>query len=241
MPKKISKKKGERITSGISNLDKLIEGGFEKQSINLLIGTSGSGKTIGAIQYILEGLKRNEPGLFVTFEEEKEDFYKNMLKFGWDLEAYEKRGTFTFLEYNPEKVRTMLEEGGGAIENVILKNKISRVAIDSMSSFMLLFNNELERREATLKLFRMIRNWKCTTLLTYEADPFAKEKLENSDIEFETDSVILLYLLLKKNQRKRYLEILKMRGTKHATKIYPCEIKKEGLSVGKKPISGALK
>ena len=69
----------------------------------------------------MEGIKQGEPGLYITFEEKKEEFYKNMLDFGWDLEKEEKTGKFIFLEYSPEKVKTMLEEGGGSIENIVLK------------------------------------------------------------------------------------------------------------------------
>lgn len=238
--KKSTKTKAQKISSGIATVDGLTEGGYEKQSINLLVGSSGSGKSIYAMQFIMEGLKHGERGLYVSFEEKKSDFYNNMLRLGWDLELYEKKDLFTFLEYNPEKVEMMLEEGGGAIENTIVKKKVERIVIDSITSFTLLFNSDLKKREATLRLFRMIRQWQCTSLLTYEADPLAKEELEDHAIEFETDSVILLYLILNKSKRERYLEVLKMRGSHHSNKIYPAEIASKGFVVSKKPFKGTL-
>ena len=157
--KREHKTKIKRIETGIKNLNRLIEGGFEKNSTNTIVGGAGSGKSILATQFLYEGLKRGESGLYVTFEEKKNRFYRNMLKFGWDLEKYEKKGLFTFLEYTPIKVKTMLEEGGGSIETLVLSKKVIRIVIDSMTSFALLFEDELARREAGLALFNMIRKW----------------------------------------------------------------------------------
>src|SRR3989344_3454257 len=82
-----------------------------------------AGKTIFATQFLVEAMKKGEKCLYVTFEEKKNQFYNNMKMFGWDLAEYEKKDLFTFLEYTPIKVKTMLEEGGGTIESVILKKK----------------------------------------------------------------------------------------------------------------------
>src|SRR3990167_2710794 len=122
-----------RIRTGIPKFDSLIQGGFEKDSTNLIVGGSGSGKSIFATQFLVEGMKKGEKCLYVTFEEKKEQFYSNMLDFGWDLNYYEKKGLFHFLEYSPIKVKTMLDEGGGSIESTILRNKITRVVIDSVT------------------------------------------------------------------------------------------------------------
>ena len=154
-----------------------------------------------------------------------------------EIEEYEKKGLFTFLEYTPEKVKVMLEEGGGSIETVVVKNKIARIAIDSITSFELLFEKELEKREAALSLFKMISAWGCTTLLTYEGDPL-KESLNHKAMEFHSDSIILLYYLRNKTKRERYLEVLKMRGTKHAENIYKFAIGKNGIVIDNKPYEG---
>ena len=227
----------KRVPTEISGLDPLIEGGFEEHSTNLLIGSSGTGKSIFATQFLKAGMDKGEKCLYVTFEERKDEVYNNMLEFGWDLEEYEKRGLLLFLEYTPEKVKVMLEEGGGSIETLVVKNKISRIVIDSITSFELLFEKELDKREAALSLFKMISSWGCTTLLTYESDPL-KESVDHKEMEFHSDSIVLLYYLRNKTKRERYLEILKMRGTKHAENIYKFDIEKEGIVIDKKPYEG---
>jgi KaiC/GvpD/RAD55 family RecA-like ATPase len=223
----------ERVKTGIPNFDVLVGGGFEKDSTNMLVGSAGSGKSIFAVQFLVDGMSKGEKCLYVTFEEKKAQFYRNMKEFGWDLADYEKRGLLTFIEYTPEKVRLMLEEGGGAIESIILSKKVKRIIIDSITSFELLFGGEYEKREAALSLFNMINNWGCTSIVTLE---------ENADIgsasralEFESDSIVLLYFIRNKDsERQRYIEVLKMRGTEHSKKLYKFDIGKHGIILNKK-------
>lgn len=238
--KKTSSEKIVRVPTGIPKFDQLIEKGFEKNSTNLLIGAAGCGKSIFATQFLVEGIKRGERGLYITFEETKQEFYANMDRFGWDLEKWEKEGTFGFLEYTPEKVKTMLEEGGGAIENIILKNKISRVVIDSITSFELLFDNELEKREAAFQLFNMISKWNCTCLVTFEGDARSEGGADTRTIEFEADSIIAMYFLRDTRTRNRFIEVIKMRGTKHSAEVFPFTIGKKGVEIGPRPYKGKL-
>ena len=229
-----------RIPTGIANFDELIEGGFIKTSTNLIIGGSGCGKSIFSIQFLMEGIRRNERCLYVTFEEKKHEFYDNMSKFGFDLKNLEEEGNFYFLEYTPEKVKSMLEEGGGAIENIVLTRKISRIVIDSITSFDLLFEREIEKRQAALELFGLIRKWNCTSLLTYERSPSMEKKDTSRVFDFESDSIIYLYLVRDKIKRARFIEVLKMRGTNHSLSVYPYEISDKGITITKEPYEGSL-
>lgn len=234
--KRTSPKKETRVATGVKNFDILVKGGFEQNSVNIIAGTAGSGKSIFATQFIMEGLRNEETCLYVSFFEKKEQFYKNMLDFGWDLDSYEKKGAFTFLEYTPEKIKFMLEEGGGSIETIVLAKKIKRLVIDSISSFMLLYADELLRLESTLALYNMIREWGCTSLLTFEETIDSKSKSEDK-FGTEADSVTLMYYLRNGDKRERYIEVLKMRGTEHSNKAYKADIEKNGLVLDSKPVS----
>ena len=147
-----------------------------------------------------------------------------MKQFGWKLDEEELKGNFTFLEYSPEKVRLMLEEGGGDIESIVLKNNIKRIVIDSITSFTLLFDDDLTKRQAALSLFNILRKWSCTSLLTVQEYPDIKKEREASPIEFEADSIILLYFIRVNKERLRYIEVLKMRGTNHSKDLYQFHI-----------------
>jgi circadian clock protein KaiC len=226
----------ERVSTGIKEIDNISEGGYEKNSTNLIIGDGGSGKTIFGVQFLMDGMKKDEKCLYITFEEKKSDFYKNMDKMGFDLEDLEENDKFFFIQYSPEKVKTMLEEGGGIIESLILRKKIKRVVIDSMTSFGLLFESDLEKRSSLLSLFSMLKKWECTTLLTYEGNT-QDNKIAPDILELESDSIIILYFTRGKKERERSLEILKMRGTKHSSQLYGYTIGKGGISFGKKDVS----
>lgn len=233
--RKLIKMATERISTGVPNLDPFIGGGFKKNSINLVAGGPGSGKSILAVQFILAGIKDGETGIYVTFEEKKKKFYSDMLSLGFDLEKHEKSGAFVFLEYTPEQVKTILTEGGGVIESVIEKKKIKRLVIDSMTAFTLLYEDELTKKEAALALFELIDKWDCTAVLTSE-DKTTHDNFISAALEFEVDGVILLYHIKQKGIRKRALEILKMRGTKTPEKTIEMEITEKGLVVNPKKI-----
>ena len=236
-----SKSLKERMSTGIKNLDRIAEGGFRRNSTNLIVGGSGSGKSIFAIHFLIEGVKRGENVLYVSFEEKKEEFYSNMLGLGWDLEKYEKSGKFFFLSYTSEKVKTMLEEGGGDIETIVLNKGIQRIAMDSVTAFVMLFGSNVEVREKTQSLFSLLRSWKCTSLIVYERDPLIDKKKSSRILEFEADSVMFLYFVRTKKERERFLEIYKMRGTNHSTNIFSYDIRKnKGVVVSPRPYSGKL-
>jgi len=233
-----------RIHSGIKNFNEMIGGGFQKNSTNLVVGGAGSGKTIFAMQFLIEGIKRGEKCLYISFDEKKDFFFANMKELGWDLEDLERKGNFFFLEYTPQKVKVMLEEGGGIIENMVLSKKITRIVIDSITAFLFLFKNEVQEREATLSLINLLSKWDTTTIITYEGDPSRENKtiLKTSSriLELESDSIVLFYFLRNKRERGRFFEILKVKGAKHPTDIFSFTIEKGGLNVSKKPFTGDL-
>ena len=220
----------QRISSGVSGLDKLIEGGFKQGSINLVSGGAGSGKTTFAVQFLMDGLKKGEAGIYITFEEKKEKLYDDMREFGWDLEKYERLGIFRFLEYTPEQIKRVLVEGGGTIDAVITQLRAKRLVIDSITSFALLFRDELTQKESSLALFELINRWGCTAVLTSQAIQLSPDEL-TSQLQFEVDSIILFYHFKRRGVRGRALEILKMRGTKTPEKTVKMDIDPKGLVV----------
>ena len=83
----------EKIETGIEGFDMISEGGLPKGRTTLIAGTSGSAKTVFAVQFLSEGIiKKNEPGVFVTFEEPPDDIRKNVISLGWDVAKWEQEG-----------------------------------------------------------------------------------------------------------------------------------------------------
>ena len=220
-----------RVQTGIPNLDKVIEGGYVKGSVNLVSGGPGTCKTIFAMQFLIEGLKKGEAAIYITFEEKKKKIYEDMLKLGWNLKKYEDTGKFVFLEYNPEQVRKMLNEGGGTVEAIVEKIKAKRLVIDSITSFALLYEDVLTKKEACISLFDLISNWDCTAVLVSQGSSSRDDSILSAALEFEVDGILLLYHVRVKGKRIRAFEVLKMRGTEIPEHTMSFKVANDGVSI----------
>jgi circadian clock protein KaiC len=232
-------KKGEkvgtslpRVQTGIPGLDGIIEGGFERGSVNVIAGESGTGKSIFALQFLFNGaVKYGENGLYITFEEKKDKIYRHMARFGWDLEATEREKKLFVYEYSPQDVERFIKEGG-AIESLIRNNKIHRLVLDSITSYAVLHESEASRRAAILRLLDLLKKWNVTALLTSEAFIADEQEIRaRFGIEYLADSLINLYAFRKGDIRELAIEIRKMRGTAHSMKLSPMKITTTGIEI----------
>ena len=221
----------DRVPTGIPGLDNVMEGGFRKNTVNLIGGGAGCGKSIFCMQFLKNGIDMyNEPCVYVSFEESTTKILNDFKIFNWNLDGKIQQKKLVLMHYTPEQVEKVLESGGGIIRDVIESINAKRVIIDSLTAFALLHKDELARRKAVLQLFEMLNNWKCTVLVTSEQEP-DPEKHESTILEFEVDGVILLYNIRKGDIRERSLEIFKMRATRHAAKIFPMTIDDNGMTI----------
>ena len=220
-----------RISTGIQGLDEVMEGGFRQGSTILLGGGAGSGKSVLCMQFLVEGItEHDEAGIYLSFEEQEDKLIKNFEKFNWNIRGMIEKRKLAILYYSPEQVEKVLETGGGIVRDLIESMNAKRLVIDSLTAFTLLFESEMEKRKSVLKLIDTSSKWGVTTLVTseHESDP---DKHESNVLEFEVDGVILLYNLRRGDVRERSLEIFKMRGIKHATKIFPMRITEDGIII----------
>ncbi len=224
----------KRIKSGVHGFDKLCHGGFVENSYNIVAGGAGTGKSLFAMQFLYEGLKKGEKCLYVSFEETEEKIYNEMKLLGMDLQKYKSK--LNFLEYSSKQVKFLLEEGGGAIEEIIVKKKITRMVIDSITTFYMMYPDQLSKIEAGLAIYNLLKKWKCTSIVTsnlrtsYTGIPLD----ENISLDFKSDSAIYLYNMKNNEKRLRGIEILKMHNTAHSNLIHLFDINKQGLKLKKK-------
>src|SRR3990172_6368992 len=120
----------ERVDSGIAGLDKLIEGGFVKNSVNLLAGQTGTGKTLFGMQFILHGLRKGESGLYITLEQKEDDILQDVSRFGWDEELIKAKnqGKFMILAEEPSDIKALQF----STLNYIKKINATRFVLDSL-------------------------------------------------------------------------------------------------------------
>lgn len=217
----------ERVKTGVPGLDRLIQGGFVKGSVNLATGSTGTGKTIFCSQFINEGLKKGEKCMFITFEESPEEIKKAAKDFGFDFDKYEKKGQLTIKYKQPfaggeEELFNFRQE--------IETTKATRIALDSTSVMSLYFQDNFELRKNLFQMVETIKQTGATALLTTEM-PEDKSSLTRFGIEeFVVDGVIGLNFEIFGANAGRSLYIRKMRRTSHDEEVHPIEIKKNGIS-----------
>lgn len=234
----------DRVPTGITGLDELIQGGIPRNASVLITGTPGAAKTIFALQFVVNGaVKCNERGIFITIEESKDDLSRQFMEFGYDLEKLEKEGKIMI--FCPE---TKVEEGGDVFKDItnedfiktIRKFNARRIAVDSLN-LVVQFSGGLggERREIE-RLINAYKNIGCTCFIVHER---AKGGVDVDGVEygmqdFIVDGIIYLQSVRrsgvfdeKKTFFERRLSILKMRETDHAQGIYQFGIEKDGIHV----------
>lgn len=229
--KRKSGPKLERTSTGIPGLDKLMEGGFVKNSVNMVTGGTGVGKTIFGLQYIWAGLKKGEPGLYITLEESPEDLKADVKQFGWNFDKYEKSGKCEIVYIDPVQSGNLASSIMSEIKSIEAK----RLVIDSTSVVGLTIGSPIQLRRKLIGLVNAIKRQKnCTAILISEVPEGEKTLSRFSVEEFVADSVIKLnYLEFATGDLDRSLIIRKMRKTGHGKDVYPMAIKKDGITVKK--------
>jgi len=214
----------ERVKTGIPGLDELIEGGIPETDLVLLSGVCGAGKTIFGLQFLLSG---NDPGIYVSFEEELSKIRSTAKIFKWDVEKLEKGGKLRLLKYDPFKIEDIFD----VIESNIRIMKAKRIVIDSISSLGIYVKEAADLRRMILQISSMLRKNSCTCILISEILS-GKESLSRFNVEeFVSDGVILLHNKLIADEYRRGISIWKMKATNHSKRIHPYKIGDNGFIV----------
>ncbi|MBR9678111.1 MAG: hypothetical protein GOU97_02365 [Nanoarchaeota archaeon] len=226
-----------RISTGISGMDKLIEGGFNVGDIILISGGTGTGKTIFGLQFLYNNKDFN--GLYISFEESKEDLFRDGKQFGWDLEGMEKAGKLKVVYYPPFEFDKLLDQ----LEDIIVKTKAKRIVIDSASIFGLYVKDLYELRRKIYKLSKVIKKTGCTCLVISEivgessSESIAGKYSRFGVEEFVADGVIIFHYTGLGGDFDRTVQVLKMRRTNQKRGLFPMKIGKKGIVV-KPNVSG---
>jgi len=224
------------VKSGIPGLDEILGGGFLNGSIVTIGGPTGCGKSTFAAQFLYNGATQyNEPGLYISIEESRRDFFFHVSGYNWDFNKVEKEQKFILLDYPIHEVDQILNQYS-AIQEIINTTGVKRLVIDSIMPIALYFHEDIERKKGFLRLIDNIRKWGATTLIVSEdMKPTDIGAIPESiyGVESFTDGWISLFYHYdeKKMERTRFLEVLKMKGVQHSTRPYPALIDKNGIRV----------
>ncbi len=228
----------KKIRTMIEGFDEISHGGLPMGRTTLVSGTSGTGKTLFAIQFLYHGIKYFDyPGLFITFEESPNDITKNAYSFGWDLESLVEQGKLFILDASPDPegqevvgnfdLSALIER----IQYAVKKYKAKFVSIDSVTAIFQQYDAAAVVRREIFRLVARLKSLDVTSVMTTERleeyGPIARFGVE----EFVSDNVVIVRNVLEGERRRRTIEILKLRGTTHMKGEYPFTITIDGINI----------
>jgi circadian clock protein KaiC len=228
----------QKIRTLIEGFDDISHGGLPVGRTTLVSGTSGTGKTLIAVQFLYNGITHfDEAGVFVTFEESPADIIKNAHSFGWNLQQLIDQGKLFILDASPDPegqdvvgnfdLSALIER----IQYAIRKYKAKRVSIDSVTAVFQQYDAASVVRREIFRLVARLKQMNATTIMTTERveeyGPVARFGVE----EFVSDNVAIVRNVLEGERRRRTIEILKLRGTTHMKGEYPFTITNDGINI----------
>ncbi len=235
--------KVDRITTGIINLDKHMQGGLVQGTMNLVTGKTGTGKTAFCASFLKGGAENNSPGVYVTTEEREEDIKADIkAMFGWEFDHLEEEGLVKILSIKPifpskeiqnlnRLVRSYISNLLDQVMHAVEEIEAERVIIDSVSIVEMFIRDEYMSRVALASLLNKLREANVTAVLTGTVPETSQGLSGGGIIEFLVDTVILLEFVPVAEDHQRTLTIRKMRRTDHNVNILPMGITKDGVKV----------
>jgi circadian clock protein KaiC len=213
----------ERVPTGVAGLDRILEGGFPKGRSILVTGEPGTGKSIFALQFLVEGLRRGEKGIYVAADEGALDILEQASSLGWNLEKYIEQkelailnaGTYLSSSPGSGKERQLdIPKAIGDLAGFVNRLEAKRLVLDPASPFVLLRDTAARIQDQTRLLIQLLRtSLQTTNILTCYATPRTGERTMHGVEEYLVAGAIVLEMIWKDGQLARSLVVEKMRCT----------------------------
>ena len=232
-----------RLSTGISGLDDILHGGLAKGFLYLIEGNPGAGKTTLALQFLIEGARRGEKGLYISLAESEAELRHVAASHGMSLDNVEickisppeisGEAGKQYTVFQPAEV-----ELSDVLETILSKVEElhpSRIIIDSMSELRMLARDSLRYRRQVLSLKQFFEGRDCTTLLL---DERLRENME-TQVQTIAHGVISLEVLQRSyGATRRRLEVLKIRASSFREGFHDYVIVRGGVRVFPRLVSG---
>jgi circadian clock protein KaiC len=217
-----------RISSGIQGIDEMLYGGINLGHIIGIVGPAGSGKTLMSLQFLHSCLKQGKKCLYISANHTREDLMKHSLTYGWDFEPFINNRLLEINFLEPILTSQYLDE----LPIVVSKTKSDILIIDPVTDFISLCQNEIESRSRLLNLFKIIKEYRATALITAESDVDSCST-RSGIIEYAVDGLFINRRIesADMNEIMHVIQIAKMRWTKHIREIRQYDFTDKGIEV----------
>lgn len=217
-----------RIETGIPNLDALLGGGLTKNSMTVVSGPPGSGKTILAQQICFHNAGPTRRVLyFSTLSEPSAKLLRYLTPFGF-FDAAKLESGLQFIDMGSVLAAHGIHEAARQIMEHVKKTKPALVVIDSFKVFDDFATSTEDLRKFTYSLAVNLMAWEATILLLGE---FEDQEIQSNPLFSIIDGQILLYQRTQYDEQLRMLRVIKMRGTAHSRDEHAFTITRDGLQV----------
>jgi circadian clock protein KaiC len=219
-----------RISSGVSELDKMLDSGFLEGSATLIVGGAGTGKTLLGLHFICEGAKQGEPGVIVTFQESPSQLVAIARSFGWDLLKMEQDQLLRIIYLSPVELNP--DQHAANVRAIVAAIKAKRVLIDSLMDLEASIDDKSRYRDYVSAIVNFFRARGVTSILTDEVpELFALAKLSSYGVSYLSDNVILLRYVEHGPEVDRTIGVLKMRSSAHSKEHRRYQITSQGVEI----------
>jgi circadian clock protein KaiC len=225
----------ERLSLGIPELDQMLGGGIPEGDSLLIAGSSGTGKSLLATQFIAAGLRAGQPGIVAVFEERPEEYAARADSFGLDLNSPIKDGSLKVIYLRP--LDLSVDETMQEILDAIKKTNAKRLVIDSLAGFEMALapGFRTDFRESLYRMIYSLTGIGVTILSTVEMEESFTELLFSTySISFLTDDIIRLRYIEIEGQLRKVMMVVKMRRGDHSRDIREYEITSKGVVLGER-------
>ncbi len=227
----------EKISSGIYGYDEMIDGGFFKQTVNVISGESGTGKTIFGAQFLYKGVQEGKKGLCILTTESALSLKATMFSsFNWDFLRMENLEMITFVDYSDPYIRSLSLKYKNPKDYILdFINQVRKsieyfqpdlIYLDSVESIFLIIERIYTLKVLIDKLFDTFKSYNITSVVTVGTTFQVEPIVENS-----ADSTTRLGRVVLGNELKRSIYIAKARGSKTKDEIRELEISDIGMVI----------
>ncbi len=223
-----------KAATGVSGLDDILCGGLPAGRTSLISGGPGTGKTVLALQFLLEGIRCGEPGIFLTLEERAEGIRENALSLGWNLAPLEEAGSLFLFDgrIDPQAVLSgafdlgaLLAIVGGQAQAMGAR----RIVIDALDMLLRLFDDPRRARNEVYALHEWLADRGLTVVLTAKAGVSGETIQPYDFLDFMADCVIFLDNRVSEQLSTRRLRVIKFRGSNFSRSENPYIIAEDGI------------